>query len=197
MTEGAYVRKLVMLVSIIASITFGYYTYSFNMIIQQQNDQITILQDDARNKEGEIANKNNEIAALSKKVSDGVSRVFNKDIQINKLTNSLNAVMCRHTIDASLLSGKYLRNQVGRVIQTWFEDNYSAVINNVAYSDKIYSNKNDFRMTIYYTEKNDNKRYIEVFTISYKLQQSDSSYQPENDSVRLISWDCVAYASGL
>lgn len=195
-------RVLVILVSLIANIALGYYVYTFNQTILQRNAQINKLKSDARIQEGNIADKNNEISTLSQRVSDGENRISvlqgnltQKDSQINTLSSRLSKVMCYRTIDGSLLSGKYTRDQVGRVIQTWYEDNYPAVIYDVEYSDNLYNNKNDFRMRIYFTSRDDSKRYSEVLTVSYKLYQADSSYQPENDSVIFVAFnDCVAFA---
>ena len=198
-------RIFIVFISIITTLSLagnaglGYYLYTFSLTNQQLLSKANTLTQDLKASNDRVDILSNTVSEKEKLVTYLNTQLDEKQAKIETLsenTTRLEALMCPRQLDGSLLKGKVTRNQVSRVIQTFYEDTLGTIINDVKYSGELYSNKNDFQMDLYYTQKEDNKNYKDSLTVTYSLFKDDSGYKLENDSVRIVmSTGCIFYVS--
>jgi hypothetical protein len=183
--------------SVIANCGIGYYGFtlyqknqaidiklrSVNTQVEEKSSQIKTLNDTVSSTKTELLNANNRVQTQTKEIAD-----------LSKAKDRLDSLMCMKQINRFTLFGKVTRDQVSRAIQTFYEDEYNTVINDVKYSGELYSNKKDFQMDFYFTSKNDKKDYKDSITVTYKLFTDDKFYKADNDSVAIVmSTNCIYY----
>jgi hypothetical protein len=183
--------------SVIANCGVGYYGFtlyqknqtldlklsSVNTQVEEKSSQIKTLNDTVSSTKTELLDANNKIQTQTKEITD-----------LSKAKDRLDSLMCMKQINRFTLFGKVTRDQVSRAIQTFYEDEYNTVINDVKYSGELYSNKKDFQMDFYFTSKNDKKDYKDSITVTYKLFTDDKFYKADNDSVAIVmSTNCIYY----
>jgi hypothetical protein len=183
--------------SLIANCGIGYYGFTLyqknqafdlklsglNKQVEEKSSQIKTLNDTISSTKTELFNANNRVETQKRAIAD-----------LSKTKDRLDSLMCGEQMSDQALVGKVTRDQVSRVIQTFFEDDYNRVINDVKYSGVLYGNKKDFQMDVYYTSKDDQNDYKDSITVTYKLFTDDNLYKAENDSVAIVmSTSCIYY----
>ena len=144
--------SLISTLSLVGNAGLGYYLYTFSLNNQKLIVEASSLKNDLATSNSTIQTLNKTIVEKEKLVTSLNTQLNEKQDQITTLSEDsarLEALMCPLQIDGSLLKGKVTRNQVSRVIQTFYEDSLDTIVNDVKYSGELYSNKNDFQMDLY------------------------------------------------
>ena len=168
--------------SVIANCGVGYYGFtlyqknqafdlklsSVNKQVEEKSSQIKTLNDTISSTKTQLLDANNKVQTQTREIAD-----------LSKDKDRLDSLMCMKQINRFTLFGKVTRDQVSRAIQSFYEDEYNTVINDVKYSGVLYSNKKDYKDSI---------------TVTYKLFTDDKFYKADNDSVAIVmSTNCIYY----
>lgn len=197
--------------SVIANCGVGYYGFtlyqknqaidlklsSVNTQVEEKSSQIKTLNDTVSSTKTELKTLNDTISSTKTQLLDANNKVQRQTREIadlSKAKDRLDSLMCGEQMSDQALVGKVTRDQVSRVIQTFFEDDYNITINDVKYGGVLYGNKKDFQMDVYYTSKDDQKNYKDSITVTYRLFTDDNLYKADNDSVAIVmSTSCIYY----
>ncbi len=197
--------------SVIANFGIGYYGFtlyqknqaidlkliSVNTQVEEKSSQIKTLNETISSTKTQLKTLNDTISDTKTQLLDANNKVQTQTREIANLSkdkDKLDSLMCPTQISDEALAGKVTRDQVSRTIQTFFEDRYNRIMNDVKYSGTLYSNKKDFQMDVYYTSKFDQKNYKDSITITYTRFTDEYLYKAENDSVAIVtSTSCIYY----
>ncbi len=183
--------------SVIANCGVGYYGFTLYQKNQAFDLKLSGLNKQVEEKSSQIKTLNDTISSTKTELLDANTKIQTQTQEIadlSKTKDRLDSLMCMKQINPFTLVGKVTRNQVSRAIQTFFENEYNRIINDVKYSGELYGNKKDFQMDVYYTSKDDQQNYKDSITVTYKLYTDEKTYRAEDDSVAIVmSTSCIYY----